>query len=1190
MAEAQPRVPGAGLRTVRVFISSTFRDMHAERDHLSRMVFPELRSRCVRRGAEFIGLDLRWGVTEEEAERQGALAICLEEIERCRPFFVCLLGERFGWVPPPEEVPQQLFEALREEGALIVEAAAWYHLDETSEPPLYRLRRDERVPGEVAEHLARFWEAQGLPLAGESITAREILRAVFEEGYPASRALFYLRRPGIEADPAFPPELLPVFVEQDPHRRTRLAALKERIRSRSAEVMVREYETRYVGLQTDPALLPPALSPAEREALEDGVIAPEDWPLLGGALRQAVEAHGTAALSGMEALGQQVLEDLWAAIEAELARPVERVDAHEQERAYHERFVAERTRLFLGRQELLQRMLAHMADREDRKPLVVTGEPGSGKSALLAECARRCRELFPDALVLPHFIGASPGSTALGSTLRSLCEALRRGCGLEDELPDDPQELRGLFSVLLGKAAAQQPVVLLLDAVNQLDPLDRSHELGWFPFSLPPGVSVIVSTLPGDCLDRLRRRVPADHFVEVPMLPEDDRRTLVQEHLARRRKRLSGEQLARLLDTEVRPDAGLPLYLLVALEELCLFGDYEALTKRIDLLPPTLSELFQQVLARLEQDHGRDMSQSICRWLAVSRSGLLESEVLDLLAGGGAELPRARWTRFYRALEFYLRPVEETTGVGLLDFYHDQLRLAVYRRHLDMSSPESEATDTYRTAHRELAVYFRSIATEAGDRPKWRTDRPRGLSEVPYHQAHGQQWHKLKETLTTFGFLEAKVLALGPYPLIEDYDLALVTGFVASGRIAEREAESLRSIQGALRLSNTLKLWDLERSVELATLRGHTGPVLAVAVTADGRRAVSGSHDNTLKLWDLESGSLLHTLEGHDGGVWAVAVTADGRRAVSGSQDDTLKLWDLKRGVEFSTLHGHADVVWAVAVTADGRQAVSSSYDNTFRLWDLERGVEFSTPRGHAAPVWPVAVTADGRRAVSGSDDDSTVKLWDLERGEELSTLRGHDAVVRAVAVTANARRAVSGSQDDTLKLWDLERGVELATLRGHTDRVNAVAVTANGRRAVSGSADHTVKVWDLERGEELHTLRGHDDVVSAVAVTADGRQAASGSWDGTLKLWDLERGMELSTLRGHAARVNAVAVSAHGWRAVSSSDDDTLKLWNLERGEALATFTAESPIWACALAPDGLTIVAGDAGGRVHFLRLEGV
>jgi hypothetical protein len=67
-------------QAIRIFICSTFRDMHAERDQLSRIVFPELRSRCLRRGADCLGVDLRWGVTEEEAEQEGALALCLQEV------------------------------------------------------------------------------------------------------------------------------------------------------------------------------------------------------------------------------------------------------------------------------------------------------------------------------------------------------------------------------------------------------------------------------------------------------------------------------------------------------------------------------------------------------------------------------------------------------------------------------------------------------------------------------------------------------------------------------------------------------------------------------------------------------------------------------------------------------------------------------------------------------------------------------------------------------------------------------------------------------------------------------------------------------------------------------------------------------------------------------------------------------
>ena len=101
-------------------------------------------------------------------------------------------------------------------------------------------------------------------------------------------------------------------------------------------------------------------------------------------------------------------------------------------------------------------------------------------------------------------------------------------------------------------------------------------------------------------------------------------------------------------------------------------------------------------------------------------------------------------------------------------------------------------------------------------------------------------------------------------------------------------------------------------------LEGHSSFVHGVAVTPDGKRAVSASWDHTLKVWDLETGREMRTLEGHSGWVAGVAVTPDGKRAVSASVDGTLKLWDLETGRALRTLEGHSDSVRCVAVTPDG--------------------------------------------------------------------------------------------------------------------------------------------------------------------------------------------------------------------------------------------------------------------------------
>jgi WD40 repeat protein len=106
----------------------------------------------------------------------------------------------------------------------------------------------------------------------------------------------------------------------------------------------------------------------------------------------------------------------------------------------------------------------------------------------------------------------------------------------------------------------------------------------------------------------------------------------------------------------------------------------------------------------------------------------------------------------------------------------------------------------------------------------------------------------------------------------------------------------------------------------VSTLEGHSGSVHGVAVTPNGRGAVSASSDNTLKVWDLETGCALPTLEGHSDSVGSVVVTADGKRAVSASRDKPLKVWDVGTGRALRTLKGHSDAVDGVAVTADGKR------------------------------------------------------------------------------------------------------------------------------------------------------------------------------------------------------------------------------------------------------------------------------
>jgi len=167
---------------VRVFISSTFRDMQVERDVLVKQVSPELRRRCTERGVDFVEVDLRWGVTEEEAENGEVLPICLQEIELCRPYFIGLLGERYGWVP--SQLPGEL-----------VGEQAW--LDG---------HRDK------------------------SLTELEILHGVLNNPDTAGRAFFYFR------DPGYTNEHGGNHAAEDSAASQKLADLKGRIRAGATSV------------------------------------------------------------------------------------------------------------------------------------------------------------------------------------------------------------------------------------------------------------------------------------------------------------------------------------------------------------------------------------------------------------------------------------------------------------------------------------------------------------------------------------------------------------------------------------------------------------------------------------------------------------------------------------------------------------------------------------------------------------------------------------------------------------------------------------------------------------------------------------------------------------------------------------------------------------------------------------------
>ncbi|XP_060078987.1 uncharacterized protein LOC132558436 [Ylistrum balloti] len=99
-------------REIRVFVSSTFKDFSEEREQLIKKTFREINKMCSERGVFFTYVDLRWGISEEQSETGQTIAICLQEIDRCRPYFICMLGQRFGWSKPEDKEDDALMKSF----------------------------------------------------------------------------------------------------------------------------------------------------------------------------------------------------------------------------------------------------------------------------------------------------------------------------------------------------------------------------------------------------------------------------------------------------------------------------------------------------------------------------------------------------------------------------------------------------------------------------------------------------------------------------------------------------------------------------------------------------------------------------------------------------------------------------------------------------------------------------------------------------------------------------------------------------------------------------------------------------------------------------------------------------------------------------------------------------------------------
>lgn len=270
----------------------------------------------------------------------------------------------------------------------------------------------------------------------------------------------------------------------------------------------------------------------------------------------------------------------------------------------------------------------------------------------------------------------------------------------------------------------------------------------------------------------------------------------------------------------------------------------------------------------------------------------------------------------------------------------------------------------------------------------------------------------------------------------------------------------------------TIKLWDVAERRLISTLGEQKDMARTALFLPDGKSAITCGDDGEIVLRALKDGTILHVFDGRShGGANKLALSADGRIAVSGHEAGTVIVWDLNAKSALHVMKGHDWTVSGVAVSRDGTRAVSGDIDGVLKLWDLTKGTLLRGWRGHERGVYGAVFTADGRQLVTGSGD-YTIKQWDLETGKEIRRFDGHSGTVYALALSDDGRRLLSSSLDGTARLWDFEASRELAAFDPMTGPIYSV-VFGPGGEIVTGGYDRSIRFWPPAGGAMMAMMPG---------------------------------------------------------------------------------------------------------------------
>jgi tetratricopeptide (TPR) repeat protein len=711
-----------------LFISSTFNDFQAERDHLRRVVFPGLEERLRHEGlrVHLETIDLRWGVdtlnvdfarqttatvNPDKAKQLMVLKVCLDEIERSRPFIVALLGDRYGWTPPHDRMKW----AVDEKGLSISE--------------------DDLI------HM--------------SVTALEIEYGILHSPEQQKRCRIYLRCLDYRQMPAN--EQKNYLDPEDSDAARHLTALKGRLLDQFPD-RVCSYSVQW---------------DRDRKQICQSDIHAWGKVVMAELWQDIQSEFGNVAgwqKRTWQQDEQQILEEF---VEDRSHDFVERCDRQNQNIV----------------DALVSQALATFDD--DRWGLCLTGEAGAGKSSLFASVYRRLQDKEVVLLAHAAGVGGQSTRVdrVLLRWIDELSAISGESNPFEKEVHPSAEQLQATFDSLLTRVSATRRVVVLLDALDQFERTPRVRQMTWIPQIWPRNARLIATTMAGSESTALADRQGVE-IQELDALSSDESRQIVIDICRHRyhrqvRTEIVNEIVSRTIPGSGQSAAGNPLWLKLAVEEINLVDaddfararanrrlnpDQQLHQMLLDVarsLPPTVEEIYSMMLQRAEEVSGESWARAFVSLISLSRTGLRESDLKVLLP----LLTSEEWNDYqFAVLRRSFRAHLVYRGQpARYDFFHRQMRIAVQRRYLNhhtegqssnrlkrlwrqfFPTGDSSADDVAQI-HRRMADHLESLSAEdplARTELMWHLASAGDRSRSAHHYNSVSSAHRVDEVTAT---------------------------------------------------------------------------------------------------------------------------------------------------------------------------------------------------------------------------------------------------------------------------------------------------------------------------------------------------------------------------------------------------------------------------------------------------------